>query len=205
MLYEYIVMNYEKGEPIFMVELPGESRDYVRQEMKRLTDEGKLERLYNGVYYLAYTTILGTRGKVSVEKYIEKKYLFTDGETVGYTTGLWLANEFGFTSQNPSCYEVCTNKATTKQRKLTIDGKQLIIYKPVVPITKENKSALQFLDLMSNIDKYGEIDGEERQKKLMQFIEYIVLNFEVVKEILPLYPDRVYRNIYEGGLMSALV
>ncbi len=83
-----------------MAELPGKSRDYVRQEMKRLTDEGKLERLYNGVYYLAYTTILGTRGKVSVEKYIEKKYLFVGGETAGYATGLWLANEVGFNEQH---------------------------------------------------------------------------------------------------------
>jgi hypothetical protein len=31
------------------------------------------------------------------------------------------------------------------------------------------------------------------------------LDFSVVKEYLPLYPDRVYRNIYEGGLMGELV
>lgn len=205
MLYDYIVANYQKDEPIFLAELPGDSRDYVRQEMKRLTDENKLERLYNGVYYLTYKTILGTKGKVSVEKYIEKKYLLVNKETIGYKTGLWLANEFGFTTQNPSCYEICSNKATTKQRKTNIDGKQLIIYKPVVTITSNNKSALQFLDLMSNIDKYSEIDGVERRKKLLQFIDYIKVDFDVVKEILPLYPDRVYRNIYEGGLMNELV
>ena len=38
--------------------------------MKKLTDDGKLERLYNGVYYLSYQTILGTKGKVSVDKFI---------------------------------------------------------------------------------------------------------------------------------------
>ena len=60
MLYDYIVNNYDKDEPIFLSELPGNSRDYIRQEMKQLADEGKVERLYNGVYYLSYMTILGT-------------------------------------------------------------------------------------------------------------------------------------------------
>ena len=73
MLYDYIVTNYEKDEPIFLAELPGKSREIIRQEMKKLTDDGKIERLYNGVYYRSYQTILGTKGKVSVDQYIQKK------------------------------------------------------------------------------------------------------------------------------------
>ena len=79
MLYDYIITNYKKDEPIFLAELPGKSRESVRQEMKKLTDEGKIERLYNGVYYRSYKTILGTKGKVSVEKFIQKRYLEADG------------------------------------------------------------------------------------------------------------------------------
>ena len=74
MLYDYIIANYDKDEPIFLSELPGNSKDYVRQEMKQLADDGKVVRLYNGVYYLAYTTILGTKGRVSVDKFLKKKY-----------------------------------------------------------------------------------------------------------------------------------
>ena len=70
--------------------------------MKKHTDEGKIERLYNGVYYRSYKTILGTKGKVSVDKFIQKRYL-------------------------------------------DVDGRQIIVYKPVVEISKENKGALQFL------------------------------------------------------------
>ena len=58
MLYDYIVDNYEKDEPIFLAELPGKSEESIRQEMKRLTDEGKVEKLYNDVYHLSYKTIL---------------------------------------------------------------------------------------------------------------------------------------------------
>ena len=205
MVYDYIINNFKNGEPIFLSELPGESKDYLRQEMKKLVDEGKLERLYNGVYYLSYITILGTKGKISVDKYIEKKYLETDGKASGYITGLQMANKYGFTTQNPACYEVCSNEASTKQRKQEIDGNTIVVYKPVADINEENKTALQFLDLMSVIDKYSEISGAELVNKLKKYVETVGIDFSVVKKYLSLYPDRVYRNIYEGGLMSELV
>ena len=205
MLYDYIVNNYDKDEPIFLSELPGNSRDYVRQEMKQLADEGKVERLYNGVYYLSYMTILGTKGRVSVDKLVEKKYISYQGQVSGYITGIQLANMYGFTTQNPSCIEVCSNEATTKQRKLDIDGRKVIVYKPLAEIDKENKSALQFLDLMSSIDKYSELSGEEFEKKLKEFVRAVNVDFMKVKEYISLFPDRVFRNIYQGGLMSELV
>ena len=205
MIYEYIVENYKNGEPIFLSELPGDSKDYLRQEMKKLVDDGRLERLYNGVYYLSYFTILGTKGRISIDKYIEKKYLIVDGRTAGYITGLQLANKYGFTTQNPSCYEICSNEATTKQRKQNIDGNTIVVYKPVVNVTETNKSALQFLDLMSMIDKYSEISGAELISKLKKYVNSVRLDFSVVKKYLPFYPDKVYRNIYDGELMGELV
>ena len=117
MLYDYISKNYGKGDPIFISNLSGYSKDYIRQEVKRLTDIGKLERLYNGVYFLPYTTVLGTKGKISIEKYIEAKYLTDNDKTIGYYTGLKLANMYGFTTQNPAAIEICTNVATTAQHK----------------------------------------------------------------------------------------
>ena len=205
MVYDYIIENFKNGDPIFLSELPGESKDYLRQEMKKLVDEGKLERLYNGVYYLSYITILGTKGKISIDKYIEKKYLKTDGKVSGYITGLQMANKYGFTTQNPACYEVCSNVASTKQRKQEIDGNTIVVYKPVADINEENKTALQFLDLMSVLDKYSEISGAELVNKLKKYVETVGIDFSIVKKYLPLYPDRVYRNIYEGGLMGELV
>lgn len=205
MLYDYLISNYDKDEPIFLSELPGNSKDYIRQEMKQLVDEGKIERLYNGVYFLSYTTILGTKGKVSIDKFVEKKYILYQGKVSGYITGIQLANMYGFTTQNPACIEVCSNEATTKQRKLDIAGRKIIVYKPLAEITGENKSALQFLDLMTSIDRYSELSGEELQRKLWDFVKLLNVDFEKVKEYISLFPDRVYRNIYQGGLMSELV
>lgn len=205
MLYDYILKNYEKDEPIFLSELPGYSRDYVRQEMKKLVDDGKLERLFNGVYYLSYTTILGTKGKMSIDKYVDKKFIKSNGRVTGYITGIQLANMYGFTTQTPACIEVCSNEATTKQRKLCIDGRNLIVYKPITEITKENQTALQFLDLMTTIDKYSEISGNLLRMKLKEFVNILNVDFSIVKRYIALFPDRVYRNIYQGGLMGELV
>jgi hypothetical protein len=201
MIYEYIMNNFKKGEPIFLNEIPGSSKDVVRQEMKRLTDEKKIERLYNGVYYIPYKTILGTDGKVSINQFIEKKYLSVGG----YLTGLSLVNKYGFTSQNPSVYEICSNEATTKQRKIDIDGNNLVIYKPLSIITKDNIKELEFLSLMSIIDKYSELSGIEYQKKLREYVNSVGIDFDKVKKYISLYPAVVYKNIYEGGLMNELV
>lgn len=205
MLYDYLCENYEKGEPIFLSELPGKSKESIRQEMKKLADEGKVERLFNGVYYLTYTTILGTRGRVSVNKYVDKKYINANGETTGYITGIQLANMYGYTTQNPSCLEICSNEATTTQRKVNIDGRQLIVYKPLTKITEKNRAALQFLDMMSCIDKYSELSGDALKKKNREFVKLLNVDFDIVKEYISLFPDRVYKNIYQGGLMNELV
>ena len=205
MLYEYILKNYDKSEPIFSNELKGYSQNYIRQEMKRLTDEGKINRLYNGVYYIPYKTILGTEGKVSINKFIEKKYTKSNDTITGYSTGLFLANKLGFTSQNPSHLEICSNSATTKQRKINILGYNLIIYKPVVQITETNINELQFLDLMTNIDRYSELSNDNTQSKLKKYIYDNNINFQLIKKYLPLYPDKIYKNFYNFSIMKELL
>lgn len=172
--------------------------------MKRLTDEGKVEKLYNDVYYLSYTTILGTKGKVSVDKFVRKRFLEVSGKTIGYITGLQLANMYGFTTQNSSCYEVCSNEASDKEEKISIDGRQIIVYKPVVMIFEENRSALQFLDLMSTIDRYSEVGSREFTDKVKTFIDAEEVDFQEVKKYISVFPSRTYQNICEAGLKEAL-
>jgi hypothetical protein len=55
------------------------------------------------------------------------------------------------------------------------------------------------------IDKFKEIRGSEYQSKLRQYIEKRKIDFEIVKKYLSLFPDVVYKNIYEGGIMNELV
>ena len=205
MLLEFINKNYKNVEPIFLDEIEYKNNAALRQEMKRLTDEGILVRAYNGVYYKAYKTIFNTEGKMSIKEYVEKKYLNKSTSKIGFVTGLSLANKYGFTTQVPSNIEITSNNSSTKQRRLEVDGHVLIIYSPVVEITDENINSLQFLDLMQNIDKYSELTGDELKTKLKEYVDMTHDDFGIVKQLISLYPDRVYKNIYNGGLMNELV
>lgn len=202
MIYEYLIKNYKEGEPIFFNELPYTSKNYLRQDVKKLVDSGKLNRVYKGVYYLPYTTVLGTEGKMSIIKYIEKKYLKFDDIVFGYTTGLQLVNRYGFSTQNSAIYEVCSNKATTKLRTQTINRFRIKVYKPKTIITKDNVSALQFLDLLSFLDRFSEISGRELIFKIKRYIQINKLDISLLADYLPLYPNRVYRFLYEGRLFE---
>lgn len=118
----------------------------------------------------------------------------------GCVTGMQLANMYGFTTQNPSCIEVCSNAATTKQRKINIYGRRWIVYKPLVEITAENQAALQFLDMMTTIDKYSELSGDAlREKLLKQWFE----NMEKLKfQLLSAKRQRQSRGIQKFSLHS---
>lgn len=120
MLLEYIKNNYDDGEPILLEEIEYKNKEALRQEMKRLTDNGTLVRAYSGVYYKAYKTIFNTEGKMS-------------------------------------------------------------------------------------IDKYSELNESELRNKLKEYVQKTNVNFDIVKDIIGLYPDRVYKNIYNGGLMNELI
>ncbi len=200
--FESLIKKYSDGEPIFINEIPCKSKNYLRQEFKKYTDNGLLVRLYNGVYYKKYKTILGTDGKISINKFVNKAYM---NNNEGYLTGLTLANKYGFTTQNPSVIEVCSNKATTKQRKLNIDGYSIIVYQPAVDINEYNKATLQFLDLMTSINKISEIKGEELLIKIKEYIKATNVDFNCVKKYINKYPPVVYKNIYDLGLMYELV
>lgn len=205
MVYNYLIKKYNKGEPIFLSEIPSKSKAYTRLEMKNLVDNGKLERFYNGVYYLPYTTVLGTKGKVIFDRFIEKKYLYDNDNSIGYIGGLRLANMYGFTTQNASGYDIYSNKASTKQRTLNIDKRRVNIYKPYVEINKENVKTLEFLELICIIYKYSEISSTEIKKKLRAYIKTNNIDFKKVKKYISYFPDIVYKNLYKAGVMNELV
>ena len=105
------------------------------------------------MYYLPYITILGTKGCISSDRYIEKILFEYQQKASDYITGLHLVNKYRFTPQDPSCIEICSNEVATKRRKQIIDGNPVIVYKSAIRVTAQNKPALYFFDLMTVIDK----------------------------------------------------
>lgn len=203
-LLGYINENFQIGEPIFLSEIPEKNEDVKRQKMKKLVDDGSLNRLYNGVYFRNYVNAFGEEGNISFERLIEKRFISREGRIFGYVTGYALVNEAGLTTQVPPVLEIASNKASTAQRKIELAGRKAIIYKPVVEINGENVSSLRFLDLMACIDKYAEFQTEG-QNVLKRFTKETNVDFDLVKRYIGLYPDKTYRNIYDWGMMNELV
>lgn len=59
MLYDYLLRTYGKDEPIIISELLIEniSSGNLRQQIKKLTDEGLIRRYDSGIYYIPKTDV----------------------------------------------------------------------------------------------------------------------------------------------------
>lgn len=86
-VYEALTTVYGKSEPILLNELEKEYGPGIRSYLSRLIKEGRLERYINGVYFLPYTTALGTKGSLLPEDVIERKYLRNNDKVFGYLSG----------------------------------------------------------------------------------------------------------------------
>lgn len=61
MLLDYLISNYEKGEPFFLTDIviEGMSEENIRYHLKKLTYDGVICRFESGVYYIPKINILG--------------------------------------------------------------------------------------------------------------------------------------------------
>lgn len=201
MLYEYLQSNYSPNEPILASELQieGINKNNLLQQLKRLTDAGKICRYGKGIYYLPAQSVFKSGTAPSAMKIIERKYL---GSGQGYITGVAFANQIGATTQMPMVYEIATNKATSSYKKLMLGGNRIVLRKPRAKVTLENCLALQLLDLLKDVDLLAESPKEELRERLLAYMRKKGLTFKALQPFLPLYPDKIYKNLYETGLLS---
>lgn len=205
-VYSYLLENYGRNEPIFLAELniPGMKPVSLRQQIKKLTEEGRLKRFDTGIYYLPQNSMFGFGSMLSPYDVIRKKYLIDGDDRCGYMSGLMFANQMGLTSQVPMAYEVYTNKATTDYRDTKLGSLRVIIRRPYVEVNDGNASALQFLDLIKEVGEISEVDGRELTDRLTDYMKANGLSFDALQKYLPYYPDRIYRNMYEAGLLNGV-
>ena len=205
-VYSYIENNYRPNEPIFLSELniPGMKAVSVRQQMKKLTESGQLKRFDTGIYYIPKKSMFRSGSSLSVDEVIRRKYLADGGNCCGYVGGILFANRLGLTTQVPGVYEVYTNKATTEYRETQLANLRVIIRKPYCAIDEKNAATLQFLDLLKEIVDISEVDGEELTNRLIGYMKKKSIGFESMRQFLPYYPERIYKNMYEVGLLKGV-
>ena len=205
-VYRYIENNYRPNEPVFLSELniPGMKAVSVRQQMKKLTESGQLKRFDTGIYYIPKKSMFRSGSTLSVDEVIRRKYL-ADGENCcGYVGGILFANQLGLTTQVPAVYEIYTNKATTEYRETELANLRVILRKPYCTIDEKNVATLQFLDLLKEIVDISEVDGEELTNRLIGYMKKKSIGFESMRPFLPYYPERIYKNMYEVGLLNGV-
>ena len=139
---------------------------------------------------------------LSIDEIICKKYLINGETQCGYLCGLMFANKLGLTTQVPMVYEVCSNKATTDYRDMRIGKFRVILRRPYVEITDQNVNELQFLDLIREVNEISEVEGTELIERLTSYLKAKDIKFNALGSYLQYYPERIYKNMYEVGLLQ---
>lgn len=205
-VYSYLNENYDQNEPIFLAELniPGIKPVSVRQQLKNLKEDGRLKRFDTGIYYLPKKSIFRSGSALSVDEVIRRKYLMDGTDRCGYLSGMMFANQLGLTTQVPMVYEVYTNKATTDYRETQLANLRVITRKPYCEIDEGNAVTLQFLDLLKDVVDISEVEGKELTNRLVSYMKKKSIGFDNMRPYLQYYPERIYKNMYEVGLLNGV-
>lgn len=202
MLYEYLLDTYQEGEPIFIsdIKIDGVSEVNVRQQFKVLTDLGRLRRYEQGIYYFPRKSRLNGSGAPSADTVAYYKYIGRGGRIDGYYSGYTFANQLGLSAQVPNKVEIVSNNISSKKREVVIGKRTYIIRKARVPVTKGNYKALQFLDILKDLNEYTDMDRENTAERLAEYVRKCGLRRSDIHAYILEYPDFTFRHYYEMGL-----
>ena len=204
MLYDYLIKNYKENEPIFVpdIDLPVTNTN-LRQMFKNLCDEGKIRRFDKGVYYLPAKSRLKGVSSIAPDTVVQYKYVSRSGKVNGYYSGFTFANQMGVTTQVPYTLEIVSNAASANVRQVDVKGRKVVLRKPKTMVTAQNYRILQFLDLLKDIEVYADDTDEDVAARLAKYVKDENMKQADVDRYLPLYPDKVYKNLYEMRLYNA--
>ena len=207
MLYEYLTNKYRENEPILLsdIQIEGMSDGNLRQQIKKLSDDGRIKRYDTGIYFIPKKSIFKSGTQLSLNDVVRCKYLQDETGLCGYVSGLDFANQLGITTQVPMKKEIVTNKATKDYRETTLARSSIIIRKPRIRVTKDNYKVLQLLDLLKDIDILAEVTGEILSNKLVAYMKSAELTFADIELYLDYYPEKIYKNLYKAGLLQGVV
>lgn len=204
MLYEYLLEHYQPNEPIFMTDIDLKvDNNNLRQMFKKLCDAGKIMRYDNGIYYIPKQSKLKGAVPFTPEKIALYRYVLCKNRIEGYYSGYTFANQMGITTQVPITIEIVSNNASARKREVNLQGQRIVLRKPRVKVTESNARVLQLLDLLKDIREYVDDEIEDAADKIVKYMKSENITKERIDEYISLYPDRIYKNLYEMGLYYA--
>ncbi len=206
MLFEYLRERYEDAEPIFIedIHIEGMNRPNFCQQLKTLTDNGKLVRYEKGIYYIPKRTRFCVSAGPSPETVARYKYISRGGRTDGYYSGSTFANIIGLSLQVPMKKEIVSNNIAAIVREVLIGKQPFIVRRTNVPISEENVKVLQLLELLKNLDSYLDSSYDEARETIKNYSLANHITREAVDKYIRKYPDSTFRYYYEMRLDNVL-
>lgn len=203
MLKSYLLENYGYNEPIFLndLKIEGLSENAVRQSVKRLVAKGFLERYDNGIYYIPKAGGLLEKSYLNPLLVIMRKYVRNKYETYGYITGMYFANQLGLTTQMPAIVEIVTNKEATNGRTITVGNQKVRIKKSPIIVSDNNVKLLQFLDGVSQVEKYTELSMIETIDRMQSYIKVMNFTKAQLSEVSSKLTGTTAKKIIEWGMI----
>lgn len=203
MLKEYLEKTYGYNEPIFIseIQLEGVNDNALRQYFKRMLKSGDIARFDTGIYYLPKASRLLKKSYLDPMKVIIRKYIKNESGTYGYFSGAAFANQLGLTTQMPAVLEIVTSKESTKGRNVTVGSQTVRLKRPAVGITSENAGLLQFLDAVSQAEKYSEFSEQETGKLLRNYARGQNYSKELLSSVMPAITGAMAKRLIEWGII----
>ena len=171
------------------------SYDNLRQKLKKLTDNNKLNRIADGIY--SYGTL------PSANAVIENKFIKRNNKVFGYYTKQSLFKSLGFKCKK-DLDEIVTNEFSAIVREIEVAGTRIKVRHSKIKINNNNYYILQFLDLIRDLDSI-EFKKNELDQKLKVFIEKYKINKNEIDKYINLYPNITYRNFYKYNIQNMLI
>ena len=195
-LYSALISKYKPGEPILLKDLKYEktSNDVIRQQLKKLTDKGNINRFDEGVYYFG--------DDILIDHVIESKYIKKNDEIYGYYSGRNLAIDLGIIDEEPK-REIITNKFKPIVRDLKIGNEVVTVRHSELKIDSKNCHILRLLDMLKRVS-FEESDNDTKMK-LKKYIDKHYIKKSDIDQYIKYFPKQTYKNIYILGINEILV
>lgn len=193
---EYLNKTFGKSVAFDLKDIKynSDSYDTIKKRVYKLVQDGKLMKLYRGIYYLPEDDIEGFKVYPSFEKYLEKRYIKDGDKQIGYIYGANLENGMGLSTQVPNVYEIVSNKEKSASRIVFFGKHKVFLKRPYTKITTENHWYLQFLELLRGLSEEG---FQESKKGILKFYKKKKIDLKGALPYLSYYPSKVTKRYLE--------
>lgn len=204
MLVERLREKFNTNEPIFTSEILHIFSEYSRAYVFRLIDmaerSGELVSFESGVYYIPTRTIMGT-STITAEDVVNKKYIAYGGDVYGIYSGLSLQNMFSLTTQMPNTIEIVSNRESMRCRKISVDGREVILRRSRCRIEPSNEKAYTLLQLFSEMDENTDIDGGARES-IKRYMRENEIRASDLISLSKVFPARTAKKLMYSGVLN---